>query len=188
MSAIINVGNFDLLLDTPELIADVLKSFKENGLQITQEKTLAQSTLYDTQTAVVGASQVEFFTGQPTPARSNMISFQKNESEHSFIYGVRLLGFQPLLGFTEPRNLLDAAVSAATISISINGVTTLKRFPVSSFSTSSISGDDYAAFSLHVPIIWGGQQEMKLTLNTEVAGGFAVAQRFKAELIGFSLI
>ena len=173
-----------------------LEYLQKSKARVNMSKTIASQVLYH-QKPVANQNIVQFFTGQNFPGQSNIEStFTRPESEHFVIYGMRCF----LGNLTEPG---ETALSAYTLgitdspfgdvnflnsvfSLEINGITLLKNVPLTEFD--SLTTTNFAGMLLlNEPLLWQGQQQMKLTLKAKPGvtfGDFNV--RF--ELYGIGLI
>jgi len=149
---------------------------------IDQSKSIAYEVLYHT-VETEGRNNVEFFTGQLDQAYTNIRgSFVRPQSEHFLIYGLR--GYKqddsieqpytptaniPLVkGFTSATYLGDKAISPYSnsyLSIQVNSIRMPRKIPLMEFDNEMINGQK-GTMLLDQPILWEGQTELKLTVQT----------------------
>ena len=185
------------MLKNPREIYDLLIGlFKAENLAINQEKTLANVEYFDRLHMGTAFSQVFFKGGEATLPRTNLASFMKPESEHTLIYAIRIMiGVDPSVTveavdpdpplspaavkalaaasvcnptqWVNLNTVSDPALSAAVLTININGTIVLNSYPLAAFYADVESGDDYSVISLEVPIVWGGQSRLFATIETQ---------------------
>jgi len=191
---IINPANALKLTNDAGGVKDVINIFRENGLSINQEKTLADQIVYDTvRLAPLATGNFTFFSGAPDLVRTNLTNFNKPESEHSFIYGVRILvadsaTIAGVTFFSPPGFLSESYLDDAKFTLNVNGVQVLKKIPTSDFNASDDSGQGFGVYPLLIPVVWGGQQEIQAFIESPNAVSSVNGLVIRLELIGVGLI
>lgn len=191
---------------------EFLTFLRKANAPIDQSKTIAYQVLYDTK-KTSGESTVELFTGEFNQELTNIEgSFIRPASEHFLIYGIRgyfadnvpdplLAGALPLVrGFTNTENFDNGTTPPlmnSQMSIQINSVRLNKYIPLSEFDNSETAGATRGTMFLDQPLLWQGQTELKLTVETndpsvnfDSAGAVPIgtAQYIRFDLFGLGLI
>jgi hypothetical protein len=179
---------------------------------IDQSKSIAYEVLYHT-VETTNRNNVEFFTGQLDQAFTNIRgSFVRPQSEHFLIYGLR--GYRedgtveqpftpasnvPLTkGFTSQSAYADVTMSPysnATLSIQVNSIRMARKIPLLEFDNEMVNTQK-GTMLLDQPILWEGQTELKLSVQTNDPANVFTAQppipEFKSymrfDLLGIGLI
>lgn len=170
-----------------------LNYLKESKAKISQSKTIAKQVLNNSKYA--GAvNTVTFFTGEPVPVETNVTgSFERPESEHFLIYGIRfystskdfrIVNANPFVrGYTD----LTPQINNAIVNVECNSIRVLKNVPMDKFSFVNTSSNNLGTMLLDEPILWQGQQELLITISTKDGSNFGdVSLRF--DLVGIGLI
>ena len=150
------------------------------NLVVSASKTIALQCLYDCK-SVNNFQSVDFFTGNFDPLRTNIEGdFVRPSSEHFLIYGIMASvarpsdadsangKFQWIKGFTTAQRFGDTPevpFQNALVSIEVNSVRYLKFIPTTEFDGELGTKMNGYCF-LNTPILWPGQQSLRLTLQT----------------------
>jgi len=160
---------------------EFLNFLRQANAPIDQSKTIAYQCLYDSK-LVTGENQVDFFTGNFVQNRTNIDgAYVRPSSEHFLIYGIRasyvtLFPAEEVtnwnLGFARGFTSADAFASQpqqpftqSQISVQVNSVRLNKYIPLTEFDNNETAGSRGTIY-LDQPILWQGQTEMKITLET----------------------
>lgn len=134
---------------------------------------------------VVSLDTVTFFTDVTD---SNQISVDRPQGEHFIITAIKFLeganASVPATAWTEGMSTAD--MKNGQFDININGVDVLEDMP----NSRSVEADEDVAsgfMALKIPLVWGGQQQLKLPVAFAVAPATA-NQNMRIELYGFALI
>jgi len=187
-----------------------LNYLREANAPIDQSKSIAYEVLFDVKKSTA-QNNVELFTGQLDQAYTNIRgTYVRPQSEHFLIYGIRGYKeddtieqpFVPLAnipmqkGFSSNDGFVDKPVapySLATLSISVNSVRMSKKIPLTEFDNFMVNKERGTVY-LDQPILWEGQTELKLRVETNdsnnvfpgIAGENESYLRF--DLLGIGLI
>jgi hypothetical protein len=167
-----------------------LDYLEQANLRIDNSKTIASQSLYH-QINVTGNTVTEFFTGEFLNADTNVpgSNFVRPQSEHFVIYGIRILtgtsDTETDVYYNAGNPSADAGLSNSVLTVTNNNVTELKNYPLAE-ALSDLTTRDQSLILLDEPIIWGGQTELKATLNLKASLYTALAVR--VELVGIGLI
>lgn len=192
-----------------KLEAEFLNYLRKANAPIDQSKTIAYEVLYHG-LDVSNQSSVDFFTGALVQNQTNIRgSFVRPQSEHFVIYGIR--GYQYLnpegplqnfcipwvKGFTATRfteDVSECSIVNAQMSVQVNSVRMLKYVPLTEFDN-VLTTKDRGTMILDQPILWQGQTELKLTVETNDANTTLGrinqgegAQYLRFDLVGIGLI
>ena len=137
---------------------------------------------------------VSFFTGEPIPIETNVTgSFERPESEHFLIYGIRFYSSikdfktSPSAIFVRGNTDISPEVNNAIVNVECNSIRVLKNVPMDKFSFVNTSSNNLGTMLLDEPILWQGQQELLVTISTKDGSNFDdVSLRF--DLVGIGLI
>ena len=184
-----------------KLEQEFLNYLRRANAPIDQSKTIAYDVLYHGLN-VSNQSQAEFFTGALVQNQTNIRgSFVRPQSEHFVIYGIR--GYQSVpdevtnfnvtwkKGFTSTdatADTPDGILMNAQMSIQINSVRMNKYIPLGEFDN-ELTTKDRGTLILDQPLLWQGQTELKLTVETnDPANLFLENQYLRFDLLGLGLI
>lgn len=193
-----------------KLEAEFLNYLREANAPIDQSKTIAYEVLYHG-LDVSAQSTVDFFTGALVQNQTNIRgSFVRPQSEHFVIYGIR--GYQykkedgPVNNFCVPwakgftatvftEDLSECSLVNAQLSVQVNSVRMLKYVPLTEFDN-VLTTKDRGTMILDQPILWQGQTELKLTVETNdpattlgsIGAGEEAKQYMRFDLLGLGLI
>lgn len=140
--------------------------------RLKREKTFQENRLFHKQiTSAVTAAT--FFSGAVNAAgtSTNMSSFITNKDEHKIIYGIKAYTAinATLLASAWAEGLSGVAdVANGTFELSVNGVNQISTTSLQVF----VEADEDAEAGIYIPIkpiIWPGQQAIKLTTAFPVA-------------------
>ena len=151
------------------------------NLVVSASKTIALQCLYDCK-SVNNFQSVDFFTGAYDPLRPNIEGdFVRPSSEHFLIYGIMASyaektsdadsadgKFNWVKGFTTSQRFADLPANPlqnAQVSIEVNSVRYLKFVPTTEFD-GELGTKMNGYMFLNTPILWPGQQSLRLTLQT----------------------
>ena len=185
------LGIQNALAQPGALEAKVLDYFKKAGYQISNEKTVAGTAYYHFLGAS-GTSTLEFFQGT-TVSQSNVPgnNFTRPQSEHQLIFGVRIESVVEATPSTSGYDWAPGAVDAwgkdCLLTIRSNGVLMLKDYPVSE-ALEGLTVRDNGAIPLQVPFIWGGQEELQVTMKNPQGRNGAADTYYKVTLLGIGLV
>lgn len=192
-----------------KLEAEFLNYLRQANAPIDQSKTIAYEVLYHG-LDVSNQSSVDFFTGALTQNQTNIRgSFVRPQSEHFVIYGIRGYQYQnaegPVSNFCVPwakgfvttsfsDDASDCSLVNAQMSVQVNSVRMLKYIPLTEFDN-VLTTKDRGTMILDQPILWQGQTELKMTIETNDPattlgniGGGEPAQYMRFDLLGLGLI
>lgn len=185
----------------PSLVASVLKNpaqleqqvvnyFRKADYSINNEKTVAGTAYYHF-LSVAGATQVEFFQGSTTD-QSNVPgnNFTRPQSEHQLVYGIRIesvVEAAPVTTYDWAPGNVDAWGKDCEITIRSNGVIMLKDYPLSE-ALDGLTVRDIGVIPLQVPFIWGGQEELQITMKNPQGNAGAADTFYKVTLLGIGLV
>ena len=167
-----------------------LDYLEQANLNIDNSKTIASQSLYH-QLNVSANTVNEFFTGTFVAADTNVpgSNFVRPQSEHFVIYAIRILtgssDADTDVLYTPGNPGGDVGLSNSVLTITNNNVTELKNYPLTE-ALSDLTTRDQGLILLDEPIIWGGQTELKATMQLK-AGAYA-ALAVRVELLGIGLI
>lgn len=178
----------------------------KSGAKIDMDKTIAQVNLYH-QKEITGLNTVNFFTGDFVAQDTNIegSSFIRPMSEHFVIVAIKLwlsetnvsepayeLPFYPGIIDNQafPGTLQD--LTAAVLSMEVNGVRYLKNLPIAE-SDGGINSDEIGQILLNEPILWQGNTDCIIQVKAKPGRTFGDApsdifQYLRVELIGIGLI
>lgn len=171
-----------------------LNYLKESKAKISQSKTIAKQVLNNSKYAAA-VNTVTFFTGEPVPVETNVTgSFERPESEHFLIYGIRFYSSKkdfrtiPTSSvFQRGDTDLTPEINNAIVNVECNSIRVLKNVPMDKFSFVNTSSNNLGTMLLDEPILWQGQQELLITISTKDGSNFDdVSLRF--DLVGIGLI
>jgi len=169
-----------------EFEEEFLAFWKEIGAQVTQEKSVAQVSLYDSR--ALGAGITRFFTGALVAFNTNLSAFIRPETEHLLITRIKYLeGVAAVVNESvwEPgTGLIEDATKNGQISISNNGVQVLRRYPLNS-SNGNITTKDDGVIELEEPIPWIGQTELIIDIDLPNAPGVNTNGQIQLAGIGY---
>ena len=197
------------LANPGKLENEFLNFLRQANAPIDQSKTIAYQTLYSCKVCT-GENQVDFFTGNFVQNQTNIDgAFVRPSSEHFLIYGIRgytadLVPSPELTNFNIPfRKGFTSADAFATnptqpftqsqISLQVNSVRLNKYIPLTEFDNNETAGSRGTMY-LDQPVLWQGQTELKLTLETNspdivFAGTSGEAETvIRFDLFGLALI
>jgi hypothetical protein len=176
---------------TPGLMErQFLDYLEQANLRIDNSKTIASQSLYH-QLNVTANTVNEFFTGTFVQADTNVpgSSFVRPQSEHFVIYAVRILtgtsDTETDVLYTPGNSTGDIGLSNTVATVNNNNITELKNYPLTE-ALSDLTTRDQGLIMLDEPILWGGQTELKVTLNLKAGAYTTLAVRI--ELLGIGLI
>jgi len=176
-------------LANPGIIEDQIKAYFTNqNYKIENEKTVAGTTYYH-YLPVATLTSVEFFSGVLVPAQTNVPgnNFIRPQSEHQLIYGVRLESATTVGGGDNDwtPGCIDAWGKNCTFSITSNGVIMVKDIAVSE-ALENLTTTDNGLITFKIPFIWGGQEELKLTMKSKgnVAGSANTFYKWTLQAVG----
>ncbi len=136
-------------------------------------KVLADISFYHAKTVVgVGTTQT-FFNGSTASQTTNLSEFIRPQDEHTLITRLK---FSEGINASVPatvwtQGLATAPLQNGTFTIEINGVLRLKKYPLVDSVVSTES--DAGIIELLTPIVWGAQEDLKITTNFDVAPAVA---------------
>jgi len=177
-----------------EMERNFLNYLKESKAKISQSKTIAKQVLNNSKYAN-GINTVNFFVGEPVPVETNVTgSFERPESEHFLIYGIRFYSgtgdFRTIptaTQFNRGQTYLNPQVNNAVVNVECNSIRVLKNVPIDKFNNENTSSNDLGTMLLDEPILWQGQQEFLITMSTKDGSNFNnTSLRF--DLVGIGLI
>lgn len=154
------------------LAALMQKFFADNYGKTDLPKRVADFIIYD-QLAAVGATNLQFFDGAYSTARSNFPggSFIMPQSEHAIITAIRMCeGASATItstGWTYGVN--DAIGKNGLLRMTNNGVTVLTDIPLTAFNPGLVTNggttDDIGIFYLMEPIVLLGQTDIRTQIT-----------------------
>lgn len=161
------------------LVSLMTNFFRANYGDITIPKTAADFILYD-QLAVVGQTQVTFFDGQWTAARSNFPSgsFLLPQSEHAIILGLRVyVGANATVSSSDWQpGIGDALAKQGNFSVLINGQVVLTSIPGTAFDSNALSAtaagetdENRGFYYLYEPLVLLGQNAITIQAKWNTA-------------------
>lgn len=166
---------------------DYLKAAK---LPIDNSKSIASVSYYDAKNTN-GAGVFTFFGSSPLVSANTNVpgnNFVRPASEHAVIYAIRIesAAADVAVATFVPGDSGDAALNKSVFTLTNNGVIEEKNFPISE-ALSGLTTRDQGIILLDEPIIWAGQTELSIQIDTK---GFALPAVFatKFKLIGIGLI
>jgi len=166
----------------------------KTGYKVDNSKTIATQVLYDTQ-QIGGLTNVKFFTENFVSANNNLPgnSFIRPSSEHFIIYAIMVEtsddGNTPLTTNVYNRGLLPFPdLENGTMTIVNNGLVELRECPLTEFDGDSTATNQRAWKQLDQPIIWGGETNLSIALNTANQIPFDQDLSARVTLIGIGLI
>ena len=160
---------------------DFMNYLSKANLPVNQSKTIATQVLYDAK-RVDGFQSVEFFTGNYNALNTNIEGdYVRPASEHFLIYGIMASFANPvpdananngqydwIKGFTTTNAFADTQqipLQNAQVSIEINSVRYNKYIPTTEWDGELKDRSNGWCF-LNTPLLWPGQTQMKLVLET----------------------
>ena len=164
---------------------DFIRFCEANGFDVDMNKTITTLSLYD-QVDISGVSTVKLFTGQLTTDRTNIRdSFQRPQSEHVIIYGLRIFQGDNVVTLSDSdwTEVVAAAIKNAVISIEVNGVIQLRNLPLTDLLQDQ-TGEYYAKLPLLEPIFWGGQTGLVATVDFKGTNSLA-STSLRVELLSY---
>lgn len=158
-----------------------------NDVKISLPKVIAETVYYDQQPLGAAAGITEFFKGAVDPNNTNLLNYQRPESEHDIILGIRLLdaAAATIQDSAWAYGAVAAAVLNGNYSMTINGQKILDKIPGTAHNT-NLTTDDQGVIWLSEPAVWLAQTNLLVqfeTLSAPVAN-----QNLRIELIGIGLI
>jgi len=168
---------------------DFLKYLIAAGATITNSKTIASVSYYH-QIALGGLTSADYFTGELITGNTNLAAFVRPQTEHVIIYAIKAWQGDNDVEVFESQwiaGVADATLQNSTFTITNNSEVELKNYPMVDFHTDLTTKDQGTIF-LDEPIIWLGQNELKLSLKAPPTLTFDVAVPIRFELIGLGLI
>lgn len=184
-------ADFLRFLSQPGLLEQQAKAFLvSQKYEIANDKTLAGTAYYHWQ-RVAGANNFQFFTGVLVPAQTNVPgnNFIRPQSEHQIIFGMRVessVAIAPAENDWTPGSI-DAWGKNCTFTITSNGVVMVKDYPLSE-ALENLTTNDNGLISFRVPFIWGGQEELVITLRNKDGVNGTADTSYKLTLLALGLI
>ncbi len=163
-------SDFLKFLAAPGMVEQQVKNyFTAAKYQITNDKTFGGTTYYHWQT-VAGVTTLDYFTGDVVAAQTNVpgSNFIRPQSEHQLIYGVRVVSavtVAPAENDWQP-GCVDAWGKNSVMSIWSNGVIMVKDLDLGE-ALENLTTSDNGLIMFKVPFIWGGQEELKLSIRNK---------------------
>lgn len=159
-------------------------------------KTAADFILYD-QLAVVGQTNVQFFSGAYSTSRSNFPgSFVLPQGEHAIITGIKFLsGAAATVAATDWQpGVGDALTKQGLMTISINGQIVTTQLPLTVFDPNTLgatvagnTSENRGYFYFYEPLVLLGQQQISIAVTWGTAPTTA-NQNLRCELHGVRFI
>lgn len=179
------------------LAALMVQYFQANYGRTDLPKVVADYIIFD-QLAAVGQTNLQFFNGQYTTARSNFPggSFVAPNSEHMLILGIKFLsGANATVNATDWQpGVEDAALKNATMDVQVNGIKQMTGLPLTAFDPNELSATTAGRtdggrgmFYLYEFITLLGQQQLVINVNIPTASATANLN-LRAELHGVRFI
>ena len=175
-----------------KLEQDFLNFLKRANAPIDQSKTIGYEVLYHS--LLIGATDKrDYFTGQLNQFETNIRgSFVRPSSEHFVIYGIKgYYAKEVQKGFTSINSFADdpdPVVINSSFSFLNNGIRVLRHVPLTEFDNENFMGDRGVIY-LDQPILWEGQEAIKLTISTNDPNTtFENIPRIRFDLVGLGLI
>lgn len=170
---------------------DFIKYLQAAGARIDNSKTIASVSYYHQLDGVL-SNNLSFFTGTRVQGDTNLASFVRPQSEHALIYAIKLWqgdnGGVTIFDSNWTAGSSDSVLQNCQFSITNNSEVELKNYPVTDFQNDLTTKDQGTIF-LDEPIIWLGQTELILRLNTATSGTtFSADTPVRFELVGIGLI
>ena len=169
----------------------IKKYFQAAKYSIDNDKTLAGTAFFHWKD-VAGVSQLDYFTGTYDNQATNMPgqSFIRPQSEHQLIYGLRVeSAVTPNAGDNsdwQPGSI-DAWGKNLIMTITSNSVVMVKDYPISE-ALENLTVRDNGVIPFAIPFIWGGQEEIKITIKNTLGNDGAANTFYKLTLIGVGLV
>ena len=179
---------------------DFMNYLSKANLPVQQSKTIATQVLYDAK-RVDTFQSIEFFTGNFQQNLTNIEGdFVRPASEHFLIYGIMASfcefrngatsgDFPWIKGFTSQGPFNDnqfVPFQNAQVSIEVNSVRYLKYVPTTEWDTETKDKSSGWCY-LNTPILWPGQTQLKLTLETNDNSIIFPAQQDSQTFVRFDL-
>lgn len=176
-----------------QLQKEFINYLRVSGAKISQDKTIASQVLYHSKAVGVTTSET-FFNGAFSSDATNIVGqFIRPESEHFVIYGIRMYTSNVAGTASEQiwtrglGTIVRDNLRSAYISIDVNGLRVLKNFPTAEFDEDLTTKDQGTAY-IDEPILWQGQTDLKLNLQSPDATPFGLNQWVRFDLVGIGLI
>lgn len=182
-------ADFLRFVENPGLVEQKVKAFfAAQKYVMSNDKTFGGTTYYHWQ-SVTGQTSLDFFTGDVVAAQTNVpgSNFIRPQSEHQLIYGVRV---ESAVTIAPAENdwqmgLVDAWGKNCVMSIWSNGVIMVKDIDLNE-AQENLTTTDNGLIMFKVPFIWGGQEELKMTIKNKdgIAGAANTNYKFVLQAAG----
>lgn len=158
---------------------------RANKAKVDLDKSIGELALYDQQ-AVAGVTDIRFFVGEATPARTNLQnSFTRPDGEHMVIVAFRVLdGVNASVQETDwSTGASQASIKNGTMTVQANGVTYLQGMPLSE-ATDETTDETRGTIWLTEPIFWQAQTRLQVDVNFPAAPAVNTNLRLVAVGVG----
>jgi len=164
--------------------AEFEKFWRGIGAKISQEKSVAQVSRYDSLAVAAGVNT--FFDQNPVAFDSNMNNFTPPQTEHLLITRLRFFeGVNAAINATVwGQGATTAVAQNAQITIINNGIRVFTRYSGVDFM--QLTTRDSATIELEEPIAWIGQTDLEVQIN--IIGAPAANTNFRIEVIGIGYV
>jgi len=167
---------------------DFIGYLQANDLVVSQSKTIAPVSYYQALSVASASGIVSFFTGTPVQANTNLSDFVRPVAEHAVITGIRIFeGVNATIASTDwVAGANDAGVKNSDITITVNGVKVLDKYPTVD-ALEGLTTGAVGYIPLAEPIIWAGSTSISIQVDFKGASP-AANTNLRFELSGVGLI
>lgn len=184
--------DFLRFLQSPGMVEQQVKAYLTAAkYEISNDKTFGGTAYYQWQ-SVAGVSTLEYFSNNTTfvQAQTNVPgnNFIRPQSEHQLIFGMRVRSAVTVAPAENDwqEGCVDAWGKNCVFSITSNGVIMVKDYPLAE-ALENLTTTDNGLIMFRVPFIWGGQEELKITLRNKDGVNGTANTNYHLELIGAGL-
>lgn len=173
-----------------QIESQVKAYFSAAKYAIDNDKTIAGTKYYHWQ-SVAGVNNLQYFTGVLVPAQTNVPAnnFVRPQSEHQLIYGLRVesaVTVDPAENDWTP-GCIDAWGKNCVFTITSNGVVMVKDIPMSE-ALENLTTSDNGLITFAVPWIWGGQEELVISVRNKDGVNGPTNTKYKLTLQAMGLV